>query len=303
MRYQRGIPRVIRENGQTVVRLRSLIGRVPVVSFVPEDLSLVKGEPEQRRHAINLALSQVDAAYAKAQRTYQEILKSRNAALKQCADGFLAADAIDPWDDALVKTGLQLFAKRAEFTGEFSERLSLVHRRISGGKETVELHYRPSFPGPWDESADERWRAALRKLRPQELALGVTLTGPQRDDAIFVLDGRGAREFASEGQKRTCAVAFKLAEVGYIHDKLGQRPLCLLDDVLSELDHMRAEHLLEELSQTGQCFVTLTGLESWPKPLALPASIFRVDSHGLTRETKPSPGFLSEDRQMSPAVI
>ena len=108
-------------------------------------------------------------------------------------------------------------------------------------------------------------------------------TEPPRDDVLFLLNDRPARHFASEGQKRTISVAFKLAEIPYVQEKLGQKPICLLDDVLSELDAQRAEQLLHELSRTGQCFVTMTGLESWPKRCDLPASVYRVDASGVRR--------------------
>jgi DNA replication and repair protein RecF len=164
---------------------------------------------------------------------------------------------------------------------DFSVRVSAIQERITSGKETVDIEYKPSFAGPWEKEDVNRWLSHMKAIRAHEMALGATATGPHRDDLSFVLNGRPARSFASEGQKRTCAVAFKLAEIPFIEEKLGQRPICLLDDVLSELDANRAEHLLNELSRTGQCFVTMTGLESWPRHCALPASIFHVDADGI----------------------
>jgi len=143
------------------------------------------------------------------------------------------------------------------------------------------LSYEPSFVGPWEDAARDRYLKTLLRMRPQELALGSTLIGPHRDNFSFLINGRNARPYGSEGQKRTCAVSFKLAEIPYLTEKLGQKPLCLLDDVLSELDADRAAHLLDELSQTGQCFVTMTGLESWPRGRALPATVFKVSADGI----------------------
>jgi DNA replication and repair protein RecF len=125
----------------------------------------------------------------------------------------------------------------------------------------------------------------MRGIRDQEVALGMTMTGPQRDDVLFLLNERPAKSFASEGQLRTCAVSFKLAEIPYIQEKRGQKPICLLDDVLSELDEDRAEQLLRELSQTGQCFVTMTGLESWRRHRHLPATLFKIDENTVGGET------------------
>lgn len=289
MKVRAGAPRVIRENERTPVRLRDLLGRVPMVSFVPEDLSLVKGEPELRRQAIDMILMQVDAAYLQTLRRFGEILRSRNAALRQIGDGEAPVDTLDSWDAAFVEAGLLITDKRAAFMKDFSPRAARVHERVSGGKETMTLTYRPSLshasePADLGEARSEFWRQELKKTRDREIAVGSSLMGPQRDDFIFSLNGRLARAFASEGQKRTCAVAFKLAEIPFVEERLGQRPICLLDDVLSELDHERAEHLLDELSRTGQCLVTLTGFESWPRHRPLPAVIYRVDQDGVRRD-------------------
>lgn len=284
MKYQPGSSRVIRKNEKTAVRLRDLAGFIPIVSFVPEDLALVKGEPAMRRRAINMILMQVDPAYAQAVRRYAETVRSRNAALRQLAEGRIGADALTPWDDGLIETGLTLCRKRAAFLEEFSERAGRVHHRVSGGRERLDLKYEPSFPGPWDDEAEKRWRDKLQNARAQELAVGATLTGPHRDDFVFLLDGRPARVFGSEGQKRTGAVSFKLAEIPYVQERKNECAICLLDDVLSELDLHRAALLLDELSRTSQCFVTLTGLESWPRDHDLPAAVYTVSESRIERD-------------------
>jgi DNA replication and repair protein RecF len=202
------------------------------------------------------------------------------------AEGQASPDILTAWDESLVGAGLLLCEKRAAFLEDFSPRVSRVHARVSGGKEKMELIYKPSVPGPWDGSAERRWLEELILARPREIAIGSTLHGPQRDDILFQLNGRPAREFGSEGQKRTGAVSFKLAEIPFIQEKLNQKPICLLDDVLSELDTERAEHLLDELSRTGQCFVTLTGLEAWPRHRDLPASVYKVDEAGIRKDNR-----------------
>ncbi len=283
MKYRSGSRRVIRQNDKIDVKLKDLLGRIPLVSFVPEDLAMVKGEPDLRRRAMDMVLAQVDHAYAEALRRYKDCLKSRNAALRQMADGEIGRDGLEPWTNAVIDAGLIVCRKRAEFLQDFSERVGDLQRRISGGRETASLEYRPSAEGPWDETGAATWKARLTRVEAAELATGSTAVGPHRDDVLFLLNDRPARHFASEGQKRTISVAFKLAEIPYVQEKLGQKPICLLDDVLSELDAQRAEQLLHELSRTGQCFVTMTGLESWPKRCDLPASVYRVDASGVRR--------------------
>ncbi len=284
MKYRLGSTRVIRQNGAIAVKLKDLIGRVPLVSFVPEDLSLVKGEPDLRRRAINMILCQVDPVYADTLRKYADAVKSRNAALRQMADGRIGRDALEPWNQAVIEHGIVITRKRAEFIEDFSKRVAAVQQRISNGREEATIEYKPSFAGPWDGTAPGRWRDEMDRCEQQELAMGSTVVGPHRDDIVFMMNGRPSRFFASEGQKRTSAVAFKLAETPYIQEQLGQKPICILDDVLSELDAERAGHLLDELSRTGQCFVTMTGLESWPQGRELPAAVFQVGENGVYRE-------------------
>ncbi len=158
MKYHSGAPRTIRQNDQIPVRLKDLIGRVPIVSFVPEDLSLVKGEPDLRRRAMNMILMQVDPVYADTFRRYTEALKARNAALRQLAAGDITRAALEPWDAALIQFGLVICRKRAELIDEFSSRVSFVQQRISAGRESLNLEYKPSFEGPWDETGVARWR-------------------------------------------------------------------------------------------------------------------------------------------------
>jgi DNA replication and repair protein RecF len=283
MKYRSGSRRIIRQNEKIEVKLKDLLGKVPLVSFVPEDLSMVKGEPDLRRRAVDMVLIQVDPIYAEALRRYKDALKSRNAALREMAEGRIGRDAVEPWGKAIVEAGLVVCRKRAEFIADFSDRLGEIQRRVSNGRETASLEYKPSFEGPWDASGAAAWMEKLAAAEAMELATGSTAYGPHRDDLTFSLNGRPARLYASEGQKRTCAVSFKLAEIPYVEGRLGQKPICLLDDVLSELDAERAELLLHELSQTGQCLVTMTGLESWPRRCDLPASVFRVDASGVRR--------------------
>lgn len=290
MKYRVGSPRVIRRDGTLALRLKDLVGLVPLVSFVPEDLMLVKGEPDLRRRALNQVLVQVDPAYAESLRRYHDVLKSRNAALKQVAEGRLRADSLEPWDTLLTQEGLVICRKRADFIGVFSKRVGEIHERLSGGHEAIQMAYRPSFGGPWDEDARARWQRDLRGVLPQEIGFGSTLMGPHRDDILFTLNGRAAKAYASEGQKRTCAVSFKLAEMGYLEERLQEKPICLLDDVLSELDAARAKHLLTELTGTGQCFVTMTGFESWPENHPRPATVFQVKVSNVIPACPPPAG-------------
>jgi len=144
IRYERGRSRVIKENESSSIRLKDLIGRVPIVSFVPEDLSLVKGEPEIRRRAMNMVLMQVDHSYSEDLRRYNENLKSRNAALKQIQNGELEREGLLPWNQALVERGLRICWKRDQFIREFSKRAMEIYEDVSQSREKIQIRYKPS---------------------------------------------------------------------------------------------------------------------------------------------------------------
>jgi len=278
--------RHIKRDSQTGMRLKDLIGTVPVVSFFPEDLAVIKGEPELRRRALNLVLMQIDPLYTENLRRYNEALRSRNAALRQLAEGEISEDALEPWDEELIKYALPVCARRSEFLEDFSPVYAQIQERISEGADSAHLEYRPSFPGPWESKDFVRLKENIKNLHQKDIVLGATMAGPHRDDILFYLNQKAARTFGSEGQIRTCALAFKLAELDIIRRVKNEEPICLLDDILSELDGARAECLLSELSRMGQCFVTMTGLESWPKRQINSAVIFHVGPGGQVEEAE-----------------
>lgn len=266
-RQKAGRPRQIYVNGQLQRRLKDWMGRAPVVSFSPDDLNMVKGEPSVRRRALNAALSQVDAAYLEALQRFNKVLAERNAALRQIQEGEREKASLEPWTLAVLNDGAALTAARRAFVAEFIALVRLQHEALAGSADHVDLIYRPSFLSP--DAGLEGLIAANKKrfleLREAEIAVGSTLIGPHRDDLDILLNGSPARDYASQGQQRTLALAVKLAEHDFLFQKLARRPLCLLDDVLSELDPVRRANLARTLMNNSQVLVSLTSLEDWPE--------------------------------------
>jgi DNA replication and repair protein RecF len=270
-RQQRGRPRQVKVNNAPQRRLRDWLGRVPVVSFSPEDLDLVKGEPSGRRKALNTLLFQCLPGYADLWQRYAGIVEERNAALKAAQEGHAGPSSLDPWDLALLREGAAVTLARRDFLAAFEPLVSGRHAVLCGA-ERAALVYKPSLllpavsPQSLPPEAAEvvaANRRRLQDLREGEIATGSSLIGPHRDDVELLLDGRPARGFASQGQQRSLAIAFKLAERMVLKDRLGREPICLLDDMLSELDPVRRSGLAPLLADGAQCLVTMTSLKDW----------------------------------------
>jgi DNA replication and repair protein RecF len=238
-------------------RAVDLPGLFRVALFWPDDLNLVKSGPEHRRRLLNQMLVQVEAGYARALARYARVLEQRNSLLKQVWSGEQPPSALEVWDLELAKLGGEIAGARGRAVAALREGAAVAHGVISGG-EVLELEYQ----GP---PAD--LLSAVENSRAEDLRRGSTSVGPHRDDILIRLDGREARGFASQGQQRTAVVSVKLAEAELVASMTGERPVLLLDDVLSELDGDRRRALLESLGEPGQ--VVITSVEAEPFPAAV----------------------------------
>jgi DNA replication and repair protein RecF len=238
-------------------RAVDLPGEVQATLFWPEDLNLVKGGPEHRRRFLNEMLVQVVRGYGRTLASYRRVLEQRNSLLKRIAGGLEGRASLPVWDQELAALGGQLAQARAEAVSELAPLAAGNHQAIAGG-ELLEVGY----SGPPAELA-----SALLGSIEEDLRRGTTSVGPHRDDLVIRIAGSDARSFASQGQQRTAVVSLKLAESDLIEARCGERPILLLDDVLSELDAQRREALLGRVGEAGQ--VVVTSVEAEPFPTAL----------------------------------
>jgi DNA replication and repair protein RecF len=269
-----------------------VLGIVSAVLFTPADLSLVKGTSEQRRLFIDSLGRRLAKPYAKAVLDYQKTLRQRNHLLKEYQKNRLFSACPDQaeaaWDMQLAEHGALLTVLRQRLQQRLYKVAARHYRAISGG-EALGMAYLPScrtaatvaagspenpLSGnmvaiPTDESppplldlaeVKEQICTAIAQRRMEELARGVSLVGPHKDDILFSVDGREARGFASQGQQRSIALAMKLAEVDILREATGNEPILLLDDVLSELDEHRRQHLFKQIEQVSQAFITTTDI-------------------------------------------
>ncbi|MDA0769257.1 MAG: DNA replication/repair protein RecF [Chloroflexi bacterium] len=258
------VQKYIRING-VPRRASTLVGQLNAVMFSAEDLELVYGPPSVRRRYMDILISQLDQNYLRALQRYQRVITQRNSLLKAIREGRSAEGELAFWDEQLVSEGEYIIGQRRACIQQLSEMAGPIQRGLSGNGESMEIIYQPNVSlGNGDDEGGiaESMHRSLLERRRRELAQGVTVTGPHRDDLIMLLDGMDVGAYASRGQSRTVVLAMKLAEAGYLKERRGQEPILLLDDVLSELDVRRREHVLDQASQYQQSFLTTAEVDS-----------------------------------------
>ena len=250
--------KVVKVNGRTLQRTGELMGHVSGVLFAPEDLRMVKDGPAERRRFIDMELSQIRPAYYYALQRYAHALMQRNRLLRDIPLNPSLKSTLEDWDAQLARHGAAIMAMRSEFVRAISEAAHDNHLEISGGLEDLRARYMPSLDT--EESDTERaLMGALFVARENDIRRGTTTVGPHRDDLMLTLSGVDVRVYGSQGQQRTTALSLKLAELDIMRRELGEAPVLMLDDVMSELDPKRRRHLLGRLRGI-QTIVTCTDL-------------------------------------------
>ena len=240
-----------RLNGSDRGRAASVAGRFTAVVFDPNHLSLIKAGPEGRRHFLDAALCQLYPGYLAALRRSARITAQKNALLKAYDITPGAALLLDTYDEALAAAGAEVMGRRAKYLEQLAPIAAANYRDISSGAETLAVAYRPCC-APGDPAA---LASALAEARGRELRAGFCLVGPHREDLEILLDGQSGKVYGSQGQQRSAVLALKLAEATVAGEVLGEHPVMLLDDVLSELDDARQTYLLTRI-EDKQTFVT-----------------------------------------------
>jgi len=255
-----------------------LLGRMPSVVFTPDDLFMVKGPAEERRRTIDETGDQLSPGYARLRTTYARLLRQRNAALRAGVDDH----QLDVMTHQIVEEGARLTAHRARLVLRMATKAATIYSGLSQG-ESLAVNLVPSWTKygvSADAQTEEHAHTALSEAftlsGKEEGARQSTLVGPHRDDLVFTIDGREARAYGSQGQQRSVALAWKLAEVGVIEDVLQRRPVLLLDDVMSELDKPRRDSLTELLSLTTQTVITTTNIQYFDSNMLERATVLEL---------------------------
>jgi len=285
-------------------RISDLAGLVNVVLFLPQDLALIEGSPSERRHYLDTALSQVDPAYAFALAEYGKVLSQRNALLKLLQEQRGPDCQVDFWDEKLSEHGALILAARAAALADLEQAAAALHRDLTAGLDSLRLAYHPAFdPAAFPEGQiglpldvpvhrvgipvreiQAGLQDKLRATRAEEIARGMTLSGPHRDEIRFLVNGVDLGLYGSRGQARTAVLALKLAEVEWMRAKSGEWPILLLDEVLAELDARRRRDLLARVTTAEQCLMTTTDLNLFPPEFRSGVTVWRVNAGQVSPE-------------------
>lgn len=239
-------------NGIKAKKLSEILGNINIVLFSPDDINLFKSGPAKRRKALDIMISQLRPAYIYNLNLYLKTIEQRNNYLRQIKYENQNPSMLDIWDEQLSEYSYKIFEYRNYFINKISEKIEVFHNLITkSGKEDIKIKY-------ISNSKDKKsFLENLKKSREIDLKRGFTATGVHRDDFMIYINNRPVAIFGSQGQQRTSILTLKLCELQIVKDELGENPILLLDDFMSELDSQRRKSFLENISG-NQVIITCT---------------------------------------------
>lgn len=286
--------RTVSLNREPLRRNLDFLGVLNAVEFSSLDLELVRGAPECRRNWLDTLLVQLEPIYAHILHQYYQVLRQRNALLKemrkreasrQSGESQIESIASDGeqlavWDEQLAATGSRVTRRRARVLERLAPLAQVWHASISGKTEVLEIRYAPNVSWSEDNPAlvQQAFLEKIEQRRMAEQQLGTTVVGPHRDEVEFAINQTPARSYGSQGQQRTLVLAIKLAELKLIEEVVGEPPLLLLDDVLAELDPNRQNQLLDAIADRFQTLITTTHLSSFDPQWLKESQILSVEA-------------------------
>ena len=270
-----------RVNGAPVPRARDLLGVVRATVFAPEDLGLVRGDPEERRRFLDTLATQRLPRYHGSRQDYDRVLRQRNTLLRS-AGGRLPASALatlEVWDEKLASAGAEIWSERLRLVAALTPRVELAYQRLAGRDDEVDVVYVSSVAGtvgldPDPAKLAQALRERLVADRSREVERGITLSGPHRDDLSLALRGLPGRTHASHGEAWSLALALRLGSHRLLTEE-GEEPVLLMDDVFAELDRQRRDRVAEAALAAEQTIVTAAVAEELPPELD--AAVFHVE--------------------------
>ncbi|MBF2063944.1 MAG: DNA replication/repair protein RecF [Calothrix sp. C42_A2020_038] len=270
--------RTVNLNGENLRRQTDFLGILNAVEFSSIDLDLVRGSPENRRHWLDTLLVQLEPVYAYILQQYNQVLRQRNAFLKNVVSSTRKettypistlstqhSEQLSVWDTQLISTGTRVIRRRERAIQRLAPIAARWHASISGSTEILEIKYAPNvlIVENQPEQVQEAFLDKIQQRAVAELRQATTLVGPHRDEVELTINQTPARQYGSQGQQRTLVLALKLAELQLIEEVVGEPPLLLLDDVLAELDPSRQNQLLDAIQDRFQTLITTTHLGSF----------------------------------------
>jgi DNA replication and repair protein RecF len=264
-----------------------LMGLIPAVIFIPDDLALVKDSPEVRRKLIDDIGQQLSPTYLNILTDYQKTVRQRTAILKEQKENGFCSLVLESWDENLLSLGALLFIHRIRLYKRLIDKAAVFYQQFSKN-EILTSNYIPSFSrlaisytidelvSLEKDEVKELLAQTLKLVRDEEWGRLKTLVGPHRDEIVFFIDGCDVRQFGSQGQQRSVALTLKLAQLALVEEISGNQPLLLLDDVMSELDEVRRAALIQAIDGHIQTIITTTDLSYFDEALLKNAQIVEL---------------------------
>jgi DNA replication and repair protein RecF len=246
-------------DSKQIYKASSVIGEFPLVTLTPSDHAITQGAPSERRKFVDSVISQASHTYLDILLDYKKTLKQRSSLLSQIKESRSSEllKQLDVWTETLVKNGVELVKHRYSFVREFNSYVINSYKEIMNNEERPLIVY--NFLGSdEEENIEERFYEELNRVKDIELIRAKNLVGPHRDDFVFYIDDIELRKFGSQGQHKTFEIALRFGQFFYMKDKLGRKPIFLMDDIFGELDTNRAYQISKYLKQIGQAFITMT---------------------------------------------
>ena len=239
-------------NGIKIKKLSELLGNLNIVIFTPDDINILKGGPQNRRRFLDIMISQLRPNYMHILSLYLKTIEQRNKYLRQTKEEHKDENLLEIWDEKLAEYALKIYEYRKEFIEKIIKKINIIHNNITNGEEQIELEYITEC------DSKEKYLKLLKERRKLDIIKGFTTKGVHRDDFMIYINKKDIRIFGSQGQNRTAMLSLKLAELQVIYDEIGEYPILLLDDFMSELDRTRRKNFLENIKGTQ---VIITGTE------------------------------------------
>ena len=265
-------------NGQKIKKAADLLGLLNVVFFSPEDLSIIKNGPAERRRFVDMELCQLDSFYLYNLNNYNKIVNQRNKLLKELSFNPGLKDTLSIWDSQLLSYGSKVIERRISFVEQLNDIIYDIHRKLSGDKEDLRIIYEPDV-------TLQDYERRLQEGQDRDIRLKQTSTGPHRDDFYFEYKDNDLKYYGSQGQQKLAILSFKISEIPIFKEFTGTSPVLLLDDIFSELDIKKRNKLLKIINLDDvQSIITTTDLRNINKKYVENAYIFNVNNGNVERK-------------------
>ena len=239
-------------NGIKIKKLSELLGNINIVIFTPDDINILRDGPAKRRRFLDMMIGQLRPNYVYNLNMYLKTIEQRNNYLRQIREESKPEEMLEIWDEKLAEYSEKIYNYRKEFIEKILNKINEIHSGITDEKETLEIEYLSNC------ARKDEYLKILKERRKLDIIKGFTTKGVHRDDFVIYINGKEVNIYGSQGQNRTVVLSLKLAELNVIYDEIGEYPVFLLDDFMSELDEKRRKNFLNNIKDTQ---VILTGTE------------------------------------------